>query len=630
MRRARSHPLLLMRPETAVFAPLRRLLVASGLLGCLLLAHAAHANSLSPTDVRRVVAQAEEAAESLGFARYTIAVTDRVGNVLTVHRRGTASAVTLQSGLPVTGGLEGVSSTATGLDLAALAAITKAITGAYLSSSGNAFSTRTASFIVQNHFAPGVRFTPGGPLFGVQFSQLPCGDLVRTADPGAGLGGGPRRSPLGLAADPGGFPLYKAGVVVGGVGVIAGDNATYTLDLTPRRPSPDSEEQIALAATKGYAAPLAIRANRIKAGGLTLPYATSVAPAVTRLAPVNSAPITVAGYTANVIKPGRTYGTVGSGFIPATTANASTQLAARGAFILENGAGVNRFPPRAAATPAVLTAAHVAEILQQALGVANEARAAIRNPLDSPAQVTVSVVDAGGRILGIARTPDAPVFGTDVSLQKARTAAFFSRTNASASVRAVPATSIAGLSIPGGAGYMAAADTFFGADRFTGWAFTPRAIGNIARPNFPDGIDGKPAGPLSNPVGRWSPFNVGLQLDLVQQRLVTALAVPATSQGSCTAAAMGIDNGIQIFPGGVPIYRGNQLVGAVGVSGDGIDQDDMIAFLGLQRASTGPVVAGAVGQAPPALRADQLGLRYVQCPQSPFVSSSAQNVCAGF
>ena len=588
------------------------------------------ANSLTVADVRRVVAQAEEAAEALGFVRYTIAVTDRVGNVLTVHRRGLASPVTLQSGLPVTGGLEGVSSAATGLDLAALAAITKAITGAYLSSSGNAFSTRTAGFIVQNHFAPGVRFTPGGPLFGVQFSQLPCGDLVRTADPGAGLGGGPRRSPLGLAADPGGFPLYKAGVVVGGVGVIAGDAATYTLDLTPRKPSADPEEQIALAATRGFAAPVAIRANRIQAGGITLPYATSVTPAVSRLTPVNSTPITVPGYTANVIKPGRVYGTQGSGFIPATAGNSSAALATRGAFILENGAGINRFPPRAGATPAVLTVAQVAEILQQALGVANEARAAIRNPLNSPAQVTVSVVDAGGRILGIARTPDAPVFGTDVSLQKARTAAFFSRTNAGASLSAIPAGSVAGLSIPGGAGYVAAATSFFGADRLRGWAFTPRAIGNIARPNFPDGIDGKPAGPFSKPPGQWSPFNDGLQLDLITLRLVTALAVPGTQQGSCTASPLGIDNGIQIFPGGVPIYRGNQLVGAVGVSGDGIDQDDMIAFLGLQRASTGPVIAGAVGQAPAAMRADQLGLRYVQCPQSPFVSSSAQNVCAGF
>ena len=41
-----------------------------------------------------------------------------------------------------------------------------------------------------------------------------------------------------------------------------------------------------------------------------------------------------------------------------------------------------------------------------------------------------------------------------------------------------------------------------------------------------------------------------------------------------------LQNGIQIFSGGVPIYRGDTLVGAVGVSGDGIDQDDMVAFPG--------------------------------------------------
>src|SRR5262249_58704112 len=49
-----------------------------------------------------------------------------------------------------------------------LASITKAITGAFLSSQGNAFSTRTASFIVQEHFPPGVNFQSGGRLFGWQ------------------------------------------------------------------------------------------------------------------------------------------------------------------------------------------------------------------------------------------------------------------------------------------------------------------------------------------------------------------------------------------------------------------------------------------------------------------------------
>jgi hypothetical protein len=81
----------------------------------------------------------------------------------------------------------------------------------------------------------------------------------------------------------------------------------------------------------------------------------------------------------------------------------------------------------------------------------------------------------------------------------------------------------------------------------------------------------------------------------------------------------------------VPIYRGNQLIGGVGVSGDGVDQDDMIAFLGLHQAGE---ILGTVNNAPPAIRADQLSpggqrLRYINCPQSPFNNSDEQNVCAG-
>jgi hypothetical protein len=94
-------------------------------------------------------------------------------------------------------------------------------------------------------------------------------------------------------------------------------------------------------------------------------------------------------------------------------------------------------------------------------------------------------------------------------------------------------------------------------------------------------------------------------------------------------------NGIQIFPGSVPIYRGSVLVGAIGVSGDGIDQDDMVAFLGL--ANAGKVLNSGIANAPAARRADNIvpqgqgtRLRYVNCPQAPFNDSSEQNVCAGF
>ena len=78
------------------------------------------------------------------------------------------------------------------------------------------------------------------------------------------------------------------------------------------------------------------------------------------------------------------------------------------------------------------------------------------------------------------------------------------------------------------------------------------------------------------------------------------------------------------------------LVGAIGVSGDGIDQDDMISFLGVHNA--GARVGGGIGNAPAAIRADrvvvqvgsrQVRLRYVGCPFAPFLDTTAQNVCEG-
>lgn len=43
-----------------------------------------------------------------------------------------------------------------------------------------------------------------------------------------------------------------------------------------------------------------------------------------------------------------------------------------------------------------------------------------------------------------------------------------------------------------------------------------------------------------------------------------------------------LPNGITIFPGGFPLYRNGQLIGAIGVSGDGVDQDDLVAASGLR------------------------------------------------
>ncbi|MEL6876071.1 MAG: heme-binding protein, partial [Pseudomonadota bacterium] len=530
---------------------------------------------------------------------------------------------------------------------ATIAAISKAVTGAYLSSSGNAFSTRTASQIVQEHFppAPTAVGLESGPLFGVQFSQLPCSDLSARFLSGGGAAGliGPKRSPLGLSADPGGLPLYKNGVVVGAIGVMG--DGDYGFDSDILDVDTDDEEAIALAGIQGFAPPSSITANRISVDGTSLRFSdmnvSDLSPLQNNFAAIDGtagALVAVRGYNDAAIISGTAYGTEASGIRASTLA----EFRNTDAFVLSDGTGTNRFPVRAAtdaasvATP--LTEPEVRAILEEAFIVMTRARAQIRQPLDSRAQVSISVVDTHGEILGIVRSPDAPIFGTDVSLQKARTATFFSNSVAGAEMLATPAA----------APYVQAIRDFLNdPNALTGTvAFADRSGGNLARPYFPDGEVGRPHGPISQPIAEFSPFNNGLQLDFVIGNIgahVTFVGDPmaADTPQRCTTlpdAAPGqnrLENGIQIFPGSVPIYRGNQLIGGIGVSGDGIDQDDMISFLGLHNAGQR---IGGIGNAPNAIRADnvvvdlgdaQVRLRYINCPFAPFLDTDDQNVCQG-
>lgn len=605
---------------------------------------------LGQTDVERVLAQGIVEAQAHGRPA-TMAVVDRVGNVLGVFRmNGATATVTIGEG-GVSGGLEGVN-----IAPDTLAAIAKAITAAYLSSEGNAFSTRTAGQLVQDHFNPGESLAPGGPLFGVQFSQLPCSDLnLRFA--GGAAGAGPQRSPLGLAADPGGFPLYKGGTPVGAVGVIS--DARLGLDRNPADVDHDDDEIIALAATFGFVAPDSRRADRITADGRTLRFSDANfselastpanAPAFAALNGAAGALVAVPGYTASTTQAGVPYGQPASGI----RADA-VDYPGLDAFVLVDGGNSARFSPRAGTEPGgALTATEVREVLRAALSVANAARAQIRQPLDSAARVSISVVDSAGVVLGIASTRDAPVFGIDVSLQKARSSAWTSGAAAAASLLAVPEAVYldGGLTVlrnesPGQ--YLSALRTLLAsptalADGAT--AFSARALGNLARPFYPDGVDGNPPGPFSKPAGQWSPFSTGLELDLVYNALIQhvgfVLGVAPDVGTNCTgvsgfdsgfasvAPIAGLQNGLQIFPGGVPIYRDHTLVGAIGVSGDGVDQDDMVAFLGVDRAGR---LLGGFGNAPADLRSDRLvpagsRLRYVGCPQAPFLGSSEQHPC---
>lgn len=595
---------------------------------------------LAAIDVQQVIAQAVAEAKARG-ASGTIAVVDRVGNVLAVFRMsGAATSVKIDSGRGVSGGLEGIT-----IIPDTLAAISKAITAAYLSSEGNAFSTRTASQIIQEHFNPGELGQPGGPLFGVQFSQLPCSDLNTRYTVGADAG--PKRSPLGLSADPGGLPLYKSGTPVGGVGVIA--DGAYGLDLNITDTDSDIDELIAVAATYNYAAPVDRRADRITADGKTLRFADvdfgnlssnpAAAPTYATIDGVAGALVDVTGYysSAGGALAGEAFGQPSSG-IRADSVN----FPGLDAFVLVDNTDGERYPPIDGTELAFadkLTASEVREILRQALAVANRARAQIRRPLGSQARVTIAVVGTNGDALGVVRSRDAPVFGTDVALQKARTAAFFSNSNAAGDLLSAPdAVYFVGSVHSPISAYVTTVRSFLGKPAaLTGdMAFTDRAGGNLSRPFFPDGIDGHANGPFSKPYASWSPFSDGLQLDLVNNAILAhvtyVLGGGADVGNNCTTLTR-LPNGMQTFPGSVPVYRGSTLIGGVGVSGDGVDQDDMVAFLGLYNAG---VTLGTINNAPPAIRADTINvpgynvnLRYVNCPQTPFLDSSEQNVCAG-
>ncbi len=176
----------------------RLLLAVAGMLALTATAQA----QLTASDVRNIIDQATRRANKIA-PNSVIAVTNREGYVLGIW--------VVRGGEP------------TALEVAT--SVGKAGTASFLSSLTNAFSSRTAGFIIQQHFPPGVRNLPPGPLVGVGFSNLPFSDVNRfkradfipgSASPGT-LG-----SPVPLTSlngIPGGLPLYKNGVLVGGIGV---------------------------------------------------------------------------------------------------------------------------------------------------------------------------------------------------------------------------------------------------------------------------------------------------------------------------------------------------------------------------------------------------------------------------
>ncbi len=476
------------------------------------------AETMTKAQVEAVLAQASTRAVAVA-PDSVIAVADRNGHVLAVW--------------DVNGG--GAPS-----DTAVAVAISKAGTAAFLSSNRHAFSTRTAGFIVQPNFPPGIQNRPPGPLVGVPFSSLPFSDVNRFSAPGGGFILG-----TSLAGAPGGVPLYAGGVLIGGVGVTVDG-----MELPQVAQTPDVHEDVALAGQIGFEPDEKLGGRNVFIDGIAVAYLETPSPSI-------ASPLTMTGNAVAPYSPRKSPDPISYGSLAGVAGEVRAEIKA------DPEAGDIRGQAR-------LTKAEVESILRKAAARALTTRAGIRLPRGQPARVFIAVVsnpDAAGtgpKILGTFRTPDATIFSWDVAVQKARTAVFFS------------------------------SDTR---------AFSTRTVGFLAQDTFPPGIVNTLPGPFFELQERFSglvgvnPINGAMGLS----------APPASLPPNPN-----LPNGITIFPGGFPLYRNGVLIGAIGVSGDGVDQDDIIAASGAEDFL-----------APEAIRADRFSYRGARLPYAKFPRNPA-------
>jgi hypothetical protein len=198
---------------------------------------------------------------------------------------------------------------------------------------------------------------------------------------------------------------------------------------------------------------------------------------------------------------------------------------------------------------------------------------------------------------------DATIFSIDVAVAKARNTAYYANAAELNPLDQVP-------TIP------------------VGTAFTNRTFRFLAEPRFPSGVDGDPAGPfstLNNPfIDPFTGANLGAAqpdtayLDTVLGRNSFNPTSPVGGDGQpgginrnfLDPNNLNNQNGIVFFPGSTPLYVNGILVGGFGVSGDGVDQDDVVTFVGAQ---------GFLPQDNGVLRSDQTTFRDVRLPYQKFL-----------
>ena len=457
--------------------------------------------------------------------------------------------------------------------------------------------------------------------FNVPLAFIPPGVVVNPPE-SFGLVSGlmPNAQARGIATLPGGIPLYELDDfgrpwLVGGIGVFFPG-----LDGFATHEQAFDESDLEQSEFDRTNAPLVLEAEYIAAvaaGAIAAPAV--VVPPVADIFFPPKGRIDLAGITLELIGPGstfeggiRTVKKLGERIGPAangTSGIADQFLSGTSGQIVPDGWLVL---PHASPLGTV-TAADVIKLVDQGVTEAFKVRAQIRLQITKPpsqpipgatTRMVFAVSDEAGNVLGIFRMQDATFFSIDVAVAKSRNVAYYANPAELQPIDRVDDNhnGIPDPSVPAGT------------------AFTNRTFRFLAEGRFPSGIDGTQPGAFS------IMFDPGFRNDLLESRnpRINQNAVynaGAPLPASVFQSVLGFDaftpgrnfhdpfdianqNGVVFFPGSTPLYQQRTLIGGFGVSGDGVDQDDVVTN------------SGARGFAVPdtVLRADQVKVRNVRLP----------------
>jgi uncharacterized protein GlcG (DUF336 family) len=477
------------------------------------------ASRLAAADVAQIV---EQAARAVNDNTMVIAVADRAGRVLGLFKK---------AGAPV-----GYTTTNGQTFPPEAVAVALARTAVFFSHDQAPLSSRTVRYISGRHFPPGVQNTPNAALWGIEHTNR---GFVQAGNP-AGLVlpdfAGLNTPPLvgivtgkadladtdATAVNPGGVPIYKNGHCVGGIGVTVGSAGIPS--AAPSRA--DYERNMAIAEWAAFHGAFGDDPTQFLGAFLqTLPPPKFVVvdgialPFVQNTQPPAGVTPDNSGFPAPM----------GAWVIdPATNPSIGQPLPdemgvqdANGAYLL----GPIAADLNMDGTP---TVAEVDAIVQACIAIANRTRAVIRLPVGSRCRFAFAIADANLNVVAVYRMRDATMFSVDVAVTKAINMVHFNTAAGQAALALPPH--------PSG----------------QPWALTNRTLNFGSQPFYPPGIDGSAPGPF---------FNL-FQTDFTN------------------AGTQGGGRGVVWFAGSVPLYRNGVLVGGLGVSGDGVEQDDYVAALG--------------------------------------------------